>query len=64
LPNTPWIAIIALLIPVVCYLLQLESPVWFNGYMIGIEILLLNGIVTFSGLWLLSDKKQKNAVSP
>lgn len=64
LPNTPWIAIIALLSPVVCYLLQLESPVWFNGYMIGIEILLLNGMVTFAGLWLLSDKKQKNAVSP
>ena len=29
----------------------------FSGFKIGIEILILNGIVTFIGLWLISNKK-------
>ncbi|HRO09556.1 MAG TPA: sodium:solute symporter [Saprospiraceae bacterium] len=29
----------------------------FNGFKIGIEILIINGLVTFAGLWMISDKK-------
>ena len=34
-------------------LVQLSNNI-FNGFKIGIEILILNGIVTFAGLWLIS----------
>lgn len=35
---------------------QLSDSI-FSGYKIGIEILILNGIITFIGLWMVSDKK-------
>jgi len=31
----------------------------FNGYKIGNELILINGIITFAGLWLISTKAQK-----
>lgn len=45
---------VALIAPVVCYLLSIYVPVWFNGFQIGIELLILNGLLTFIGLWLIS----------
>jgi hypothetical protein len=27
---------------------------WFGGYEIGLELLVLNGALTFAGLWLVS----------
>ena len=39
----PWIAVLS---PVLCYILKLNSNDWF-GYTFGFEILLLNGLVTF-----------------
>ena len=50
-----WVPFIAVLSPVICYLLKLYSPVWF-GYHFGFEILLLNGLITFLLLWLSSLK--------
>lgn len=48
-----WVPAIAILSPVVCYILKLYSFQWF-GYHFGFEILLLNGLVTFALLWLSS----------
>ena len=50
---TPFIAILS---PVICYLLSRYSEVLFNGYKFGFELLLLNGFLTFAGLWLFSSK--------
>jgi Na+/proline symporter len=51
-----------ILVPLVCvvspllsYLLSSNSVNWFNGYKIGIEILIINGLITFVGLFLISD---------
>ena len=41
--RVPYIAILS---PVICYVLRLNSPQWF-GYTFGFEILLLNGLITF-----------------
>ena len=46
----PWVAVVA---PVVCYVLKANSYQWF-GYHFGFEILLLNGLITFVLLWLSS----------
>ena len=51
-----WVPLVAVLSPVVCYLLKMYSPVWF-GYSFGFEILLVNGLITFSLLWLSSVGK-------
>ena len=55
-----WVPFIAVLSPVVCYVLKLNSFQWF-GYHFGFEILLLNGLTTFLMLWLSSVKNNYKA---
>ena len=50
-----WVPVIAILSPVVCYLLKIYMPRW-TGYHFGFEILLLNGLLTFIGLLLIRKK--------
>jgi len=57
LPDNFIIALIALVSPVICYLLQTNAPHFFNGYVIGIEILIINGLLTFTGLLIISKKQ-------
>jgi Na+/proline symporter len=56
LPDNIIVALIAIVSPVICYFLQINAPVMFNGYVIGIEILLINGALTFLGLLIISKK--------
>ena len=56
LPNSFLIALIALISPAICYLLQINAPHFLNGYVIGIEILIINGLLTFTGLLIISKK--------
>ncbi len=44
--------------PVLSYVLSSHSAAWFNGYIISIEILLINGALTFAGLWLISRPQE------
>ena len=46
------VPLIAVLSPVVCYILKANSEAWF-GYTIGFELLLINGALTFVGLLLI-----------
>ena len=50
---TPAIAIFS---PVVCFFLSKYSVQLFNGYKFGFELLLLNGLLTFAGLYIFSRK--------
>jgi SSS family solute:Na+ symporter len=52
---TPVIAIIS---PLACYFLSRYSQELFNGYKFGFELLLLNGLLTFTGLLIFSSKKE------
>ncbi len=54
--NDRWVPFIAVLSPVICYVLKVNSPSWF-GYTFGFEILLLNGLVTFLLLLLARPRK-------
>lgn len=51
---TPYIAIFS---PVICFFLSKYSVQLFNGYKFGFELLLLNGLLTFTGLYIFSRKK-------
>jgi len=50
----PWICIIA---PILSFIINVNSIDWFNGYKFGFEILILNGLLTFFGLLILSKPK-------
>ncbi len=57
-----WVPVIAVLSPVLCYVLKLNSFEWF-GYHFGFEILLVNGLLTFLMLMAVStrDKLPSNS---
>lgn len=50
----PFIAIVS---PIICYLLSSYSKQLFNGYVFGFELVILNGLITFIGLWLTRVRK-------
>ena len=56
------VPVVCVLSPVLCYVLSIFSPLLFNGYKLGLEVLLLNGIFTFIGLALISRKGERVAV--
>lgn len=52
------VTLVCLLAPAICYILGKNAATWFNGYQIGYEMLLINGILTFAGLWMISRKAE------
>lgn len=48
-----FVPVVCILAPLLSYLLDTNSVKLFNGYKFGFEILLLNGLITFTGLLLL-----------
>lgn len=51
-----WVPLVAVVSPVICYFISKYSEVLFNGYRFGFELLIVNGLFMFIGLWLISDK--------
>jgi Na+/proline symporter len=49
--------IVCIIAPILCYIIQLNAPSLFGGYQIGIEMLILNGAMTFAGLYIISKPK-------
>ena len=54
LRNDGLVPLVCLASPVICYFLSRSAPALLGGYQIGLELLLINGLITFSGLWMLS----------
>lgn len=48
-----FVPIVAIVAPLVCLVLDLNSVAWFGGYHFSYEILPLNGLLTMVGLWLI-----------
>jgi len=57
---TPWVALLS---PVLCYFLSMYSEELFNGYRFGFEMLLVNGFLTFMGLFIFSRKRGSQPVT-
>ena len=53
-----WVPLIALLSPVICFFLSAYSVNIFHGYRFGFELLILNGFITFAGLFVLRKKHE------
>lgn len=52
----PWVALFS---PVICYILNIYSETLLGGYQFGFELLILNGLITFTGLYLIKEKRAK-----
>lgn len=55
-PNDKYVPIIAVASPIISYVLNLYSKNLFFGYQFGFEILIVNGLLTFISLLLISNK--------
>ncbi len=52
---------ICILSPAICYFLNAESKSLLGGYVFSNELIIVNGLITFVGLWLTSTPKNKLA---
>tara|TARA_R110002050_G_scaffold33007_2_gene84436 strand:+ start:16977 stop:18431 length:1455 start_codon:yes stop_codon:yes gene_type:complete len=55
--NDKLVGIVAIVAPLLTYVLHQNSEAWFNGYKIGFELLLINGLLTIIGLIVITDRK-------
>jgi len=53
-----YVPYLGLLSPVLTYIVNVNSEAWLGGYKFGFELLLLNGLIMFTGLLLLSRKEK------
>lgn len=51
-----WIPAVCIISPILSYILAANSVDWLAGYKFGFEILLVNGLLTFIGMWITSTK--------
>lgn len=58
--NSTLVPIICIVVPFLCYFLDKNSVNWLNGYNFGFEILILNGLLTFSFFYIFSKKQALN----
>ena len=56
-----WAPLVALAAPALCWVLDTNQRQWLGGWQIGLELLVLNGALTFAGLWLLSRPRVTEA---
>lgn len=54
---------ICLVAPLLCFFLKQHSAQWLNGYKFGNELLIVNGLFTYIGLWFFSRRKTNHALS-
>ena len=52
-----WVPYIAVLSPLLSYLIKKYAPLLLNGYQFGFELLIINGLIMFSGLYFISKKQ-------
>ena len=53
-----WIPVVAILAPVITWILDANSVAWFGGYQFSHERLILNALLTFLGMLMLARRKK------
>jgi Na+/proline symporter len=57
--RAKWVPVVCILSPILCFFLDKYQSLFFGNFHIGLELLLINGIFTFAGLWSISLKSMK-----
>ncbi|MDN3689457.1 sodium:solute symporter [Cyclobacterium jeungdonense] len=52
-----WVPYLAVLAPLISFLISFQSEKWLGGYQFGFELLILNGVLMFIGLLLVRSRK-------
>ena len=53
-----WIPLVVIMAPVITWVIDVNSAVWFNGYVFSHERLILNALLTFIGMLCLARKSK------
>ena len=53
-----WVPAVVLAAPAACLWIDRHQELLFGNYRMGLEILVVNGILTFAGLWLVSRPRR------
>ncbi len=56
--NDPFVPFIALAAPLICLGIDAWQASLFGDYQIGLELLIINGAITFGGLWMASSSSR------
>jgi Na+/proline symporter len=59
--NDKLVPVVCVISPILSYILSSNADILFNGYKFSIEILIVNGLITFGGLWLISRSPDATA---
>lgn len=51
-----WVPVVCIAAPVICFFIDKFQKQLFGNFEIGLELLVINGLLTFIGLWLISGK--------
>jgi solute:Na+ symporter, SSS family len=57
-----YVPFVVILSPIISVILDYNSAAWFNGYIFGFEILIVNAVITCIGLYLLKEKQPAKGV--
>jgi Na+/proline symporter len=55
--------VVCLVVPVICFVADVNCSKFIGGFSFGPELLLWNGLLTFGGLWLISSKPEAELFS-
>jgi hypothetical protein len=58
-----FVPFVCLISPAICYYLSTNSAQLLGGYVFDNELILVNGLITFVGLWILSSAKMKTKIA-
>jgi len=50
------VPLVCVLAPALTYTISLNASQWLGGYQLGLEALILNGLLVFAGLWLIARR--------
>jgi hypothetical protein len=56
--NDALVPVVVVISPILCFILDMFQSKIFGSYQIGLELLFINGLLTFIGLWLIPGKKE------
>ena len=57
-----WVPFVCIASPILTYIINEHSAEWLGGYKLGFERLIINGLITFLGLWFLKGKREVKSI--
>lgn len=59
--NDKLVPFVCVASPLICFVIDKFQKELFGSFEIGLELLIINGLITFIGLWLISNSEKANA---